>query len=72
MEIASNILQVIGFIMAIVGGIAVLIKMFQVNILWGLCGLFIPIASWAFLAMHWDKAKNPCWFRTRGRRYAHD
>ena len=48
----------IGWIVAFVGAIWLLIEAFKVSILWGL-GCFIPIISRLFLAMHWEVAKKP-------------
>ncbi len=59
MDIIAYILMGIGFIIAIVYGIIILIKAFQTSIWWGIASLVIPFAALVFVVMHWDKAGKP-------------
>ena len=59
MEFVAIALMGIGFIIAVVYGIILLIKAFKVNIWWGLGSLFVPFVGLVFIIMHWDVAKKP-------------
>ncbi|MDG2424537.1 MAG: hypothetical protein P8M22_11215 [Phycisphaerales bacterium] len=48
----------IGLIMAIVGGIMMLIEAFRESILWGICSLFIPFVLLIFVILNFDQCKN--------------
>ena len=52
-------LMILGFILAVVGGIWLLVVAFQTSILWGICTLLIPFVSLVFVVMHWQQSKNP-------------
>lgn len=52
-------LILVGALIALFYGIKLIILAFNTSILWGLCYLFVPFASLAFVALHWDDAKSP-------------
>jgi hypothetical protein len=54
-----EILVYIGFGVAIIGSIGLLIAAFRESVLWGLGCLLISPVSVIFLFIHWDEAKNP-------------
>ena len=61
-----EILAFIGFGIAFIGAIGMLIAAFRESIWWGLgCLLFSP-ASLAFLILHWQDAKNPFFLQLLG------
>jgi hypothetical protein len=51
-------LIVIGLLVAIVGGIMLLIAEFREGLMWGLAYLFVPLAGLVFVVVHWDTAKR--------------
>ena len=59
METIGLILLVIGFLIALVYGIQLLIVAFRTSIWWGLGSLFIPLVSLIFVIMYWPEAKRP-------------
>lgn len=59
MQIIAIICFAIGFIIAVVFGIQLLILAFKTSILWGLGSIFIPFVSLVFVIMHWQQAKTP-------------
>ena len=61
-----EILAYFGLLLFIIGGIGFLIATFKQSILWGLCCIFIPPASFLFLILHWPEAKNPFFLQLVG------
>lgn len=59
MELIGSILMFIGFAVAIITGIWLLVLAFQESILWGIGCLVLPIVGLAFAITHWDEAKVP-------------
>jgi hypothetical protein len=59
MEILGALLLFVGFAVAAVGGIWLIVVAFQESVLWGLGTLFIPLVGLAFVIAHWDAAKRP-------------
>jgi hypothetical protein len=59
MEIISFICIAIAIIISLIYGIALVIKAFQVSVLWGLGYLFVPFVSLIFIVVHWQIAKDP-------------
>ena len=59
METIGLILLVIGFLIALVYGIQLLIVAFRTSIWWGLGSIFIPLVSLIFVIMYWPQAKSP-------------
>ena len=59
METIGLILLVIGFLIALVYGIQLLIVAFRESIWWGLGSIFIPLVSLIFVIMYWPQAKSP-------------
>jgi hypothetical protein len=48
----------LGFGLAVLGWVILLIHAFQERILWGLACLLIPVAYIPFSILHWDTAKT--------------
>ena len=60
MEMLGLFLMFIGFVIALVYGITLLVKAFQTSVLWGLGSLFVPIiVSLVFVIVHWEVARGP-------------
>lgn len=59
MEILGMVLMGIGFLVAAVYGIILLVKAFQTSVWWGLGSLFVPFVSLIFVIVHWQVAKKP-------------
>ncbi len=57
--IMSEIFQIIGLGIFILGGIAYLVAAFRTSIIWGLGCLFITPVSILYLFFHWGDAKKP-------------
>jgi hypothetical protein len=55
----STLLLVVGIILALIGGIGMLIVAFRESVLWGIGCLLIPLVSLIFVISHWDEAKKP-------------
>lgn len=55
----GTMLAIIGLIVALVGGIWLLVEAFRESILWGLGALFIPFVGLIFAILHWDKGGKP-------------
>ena len=55
----GTLLMVVGYGIAIVGGIWLLVVAFRESLGWGLCSLLLPIVSLVFAITHWDDAKKP-------------
>lgn len=55
----SEIIQIIGVGIFIVGGIAFLVAAFKTSLLWGLACLLITPITILYLFMHWGDAKKP-------------
>ncbi len=53
------VLLVVGIIIALIGGIWILVLAFQESALWGLGCLFVPFVSLIFVIMHWEIAGKP-------------
>jgi hypothetical protein len=60
------VLAVLGYILAMVGGIWFLVVAFQESILWGLACMFIPFVGLVFLVMHFDRAAKPFFISLAG------
>lgn len=52
-------LTVIGYLVALVGGIWILVLAFRKSVWWGLGSLFIPFVGIVFAIMNWTEAKVP-------------
>ena len=59
MEIVGIICIGIGVIIGLFFGIQLLIKAFNVSVLWGLGSIFVPFVGLIFVIMHWEQAKSP-------------
>ena len=59
MEALSLILTVIAAIIAVIYGVTLIIKAFQVSVWWGLGYMFVPFVALIFIVMHWQVAKEP-------------
>ena len=52
-------LAILGIILAVVGGIGMLIVAFRESVLWGIGCFLIPLVSLIFVISHWEEAKKP-------------
>jgi hypothetical protein len=52
-------LFILGMILAVVGGIWLLVVAFQESVWWGLGSLLLPFVSLIFVIMHWQVSKKP-------------
>lgn len=59
LAILGGLVGLVGVIMALVGGIQLLIEAFKEHILWGLAVFFTGIGGLIFTVMHWDRAGRP-------------
>jgi hypothetical protein len=53
-----EIVRVIGMILALIGGLWLLVTAFRVSILWGIVCL-IPFGGLVFVVTHWEEGKEP-------------
>jgi hypothetical protein len=53
----DSLLFYAGAIVAIIGGLWLLIMAFQTSIAWGIACLLLPFVSLIFVITHWDEAK---------------
>ncbi|GHB93543.1 hypothetical protein [Cerasicoccus arenae] len=59
MEIVALVFFLVGFVIALIYGIKLLILAFQTSLLWGLGYIFIPFVALIFVIVHWEDAKSP-------------
>ena len=59
-------LLILGGILAIVGGIWLLVVTFQTSVLWGIGSLLLPFVSLIFVIMNWDATKKPFLIQVAG------
>jgi hypothetical protein len=59
MQTAGMILNILGLIVGMGGGIWLLVVAFQESVGWGLACMLIPCAALYFVFTHWDEAKLP-------------
>lgn len=52
-------LAYLGILVALIGGIWLLVVTFKESIWWGLGSLFLPIVGLVFVIMHWQISKKP-------------
>jgi hypothetical protein len=50
-------LMAIGLLVAIAGGIWLIVAAFKENAIWGICVLCLPFVSFIFAMIHWAEAK---------------
>lgn len=55
----STVILVIGWIVAILGGLALLVAAFKESVFWGLLCIFVSPTMIVFVVLHWDDAKGP-------------
>jgi len=60
------LLIVLGFVIALFGGLSFLVAAFRVSSWWGLACLFLPFVSFFFLIVHWHVAKKPFFLQLLG------
>jgi len=53
------VLMIVGFLVALVGGIGILIEAFKEHVLWGIGSLLFSPVSLVFVILHWDRAGKP-------------
>lgn len=66
LSLVATILVLVGLLLALLGAITFLVATFRESVLWGLACLFLPLASLAFLILHWQKAKDPFFLQLWG------
>jgi hypothetical protein len=59
MELLLGSLGIAAAVVCFISSIWLLAIAFRTNIWWGLAYMFIPLASLAFVALHWNKVKKP-------------
>lgn len=59
MQMLGQVLSVIGLIIAVVGGIWLLVVAFQEGVWWGLGSMLCGLVGLYFVFTHWEDAKNP-------------
>jgi hypothetical protein len=55
-----------GFVMALIGGIRILISAFRKSIIWGLGCLFVPFCKLIYLIVDWEAAKSGFFLYLKG------
>ena len=60
------VLAILGVILALVGGIGILIAAFRESVVWGIGCLLLPIISIIFVIMHWEETKKPFLLKIAG------
>ena len=48
-----------GYIIVVLGGLWMLVVIFQTSVVWGLLSILVPFVSLLFVIMHWDDTKRP-------------
>lgn len=66
LSIIATILVLVGLVCVLLGGITLLVATFRESVLWGIACLVLPLASLAFLILHWQKAKDPFFLQLYG------
>ena len=62
----SDVIIIIGALIAFVGGIFFLIETFKESIIWGIACLIISPISLVFALLHWDVSKRPVLIQLAG------
>lgn len=62
----TDVIIIVGILIAIVGGIFFLIETFRESILWGIGCLIISPISLIFAFLHWDVSKRPVLIQLTG------
>lgn len=52
-------LVLVGAAVMLIGGIWLLVIMFQTSLPWGIIGILIPVTSLIFVVMHWEESRKP-------------
>jgi hypothetical protein len=66
LSIIGTILALAGLALLLFGAITFLVATFRENVLWGIACLVLPLASLAFLIIHWAKAKDSFFLQLYG------
>ncbi|SFN37520.1 hypothetical protein [Dokdonella immobilis] len=48
-----------GYIIVVLGGLWLLVVIFQTSVAWGILSILVPFVSLLFVIMHWDDTKRP-------------
>ena len=59
MENLGRVLLIVGWIIAVIGGIRLIIAAFRTNILWGFGCFFIFPIMYFYTLLNWSAAKGP-------------
>lgn len=54
----GTILIIGGALIALVGGVKILVAAFKESLLWGLGSLIVPLVALIFVVTHWDEGKS--------------
>jgi hypothetical protein len=57
--IIGIVLLLVGLVIALAGGIWLLVIAFRASVWWGLGSIFVPFVSLIFVITHWEVAKRP-------------
>jgi len=55
----AEALIILGSLIAFVGGLWLLVVIFQESILWGIRSILLPLVPLIFVILHWDVSKKP-------------
>ena len=62
----SDVIIIIGVLIAFIGGIFFLIETFKESIIWGIACIIISPISLVFALLHWDVSKRPVLIQLAG------
>ena len=62
----NAVLLIVGAVIALVGGVWILIKAFRESIIWGIGSLLFWPVQIVFVLMHWDDTKKPFFISVAG------
>lgn len=66
LTLIASVFVVVGVLLLLVGGISFLVAAFRESAVWGLACLFLPLASLAFLILHWARSKDAFFLQLYG------
>jgi len=66
LAIVFLIIMFTGLVVALIGGVRMLISAFRKSVLWGLGCLFVPFCSLIYLVVDWDNAKSGFFLYLKG------
>jgi hypothetical protein len=66
LSIIATVLVLVGLLCVLLGAVTFLVATFRESVIWGIACLVLPLASLAFLILHWQKAKDPFFIQLYG------